>query len=41
MPRTLYLLSTIIPIYPNNIEEEDDGGGGGVTAAMRIVYDMY
>lgn len=29
MPRTLYFLSTIIPIYPNNIEEEDDGGGGG------------
>ena len=40
MPRTLYLLSTIIPIYPNNIEEED-GGGGGVTAAIRIVSDMY
>ena len=29
MPRTLYFLSTIIPIYPNNIEKEDDGGGGG------------
>ena len=29
MPRTLYFLSTIIPIDPNNIEEEDDGGGGG------------
>ena len=28
MPRTLYFLSTIIPIYPNNIEKEDDGGGG-------------
>ena len=29
MPRTSYFLSTIIPIYPNNIEKEDDGGGGG------------
>ena len=29
MPRTLYFLSTIIAIYPNNIEKEDDGGGGG------------